>query len=194
MICPVHGAFKQLGYNHLKGCGCPYCTVGLPMSYKFNLLKEFEDEYAFRAFLENGDSYILYEILRNVEPKYEPLKKDIERALASSGDINPIEYLEHKYSSGVEENDDEEPATVGIDGSDLDDDDAVSELMNATTDHDETDETITIDDVVWSQNREREIGVINRIEHLLTPETREYIMKRFLNNNRRAWIAQRENK
>jgi len=26
IICPEHGEFRQLPYNHLKGSGCPICA------------------------------------------------------------------------------------------------------------------------------------------------------------------------
>lgn len=26
IICPIHGEFWQTPYNHLQGCGCPYCA------------------------------------------------------------------------------------------------------------------------------------------------------------------------
>ncbi|WGZ93393.1 MAG: DUF723 domain-containing protein [Candidatus Thiothrix putei] len=25
IICPIHGAFEQTSYNHLRGSGCPHC-------------------------------------------------------------------------------------------------------------------------------------------------------------------------
>jgi hypothetical protein len=198
IICPEHGPFWQRPGHHLDGHGCPICNVGYNKNYKFNLLQEFESEYAFREFLENNDINILQVILRNVEPKYEPLKKDIEKALANAESMNPIRALEEKYSS--DNGDDEEP----IDNEtttreepiqntpDLDDDDAMSELINTMSGNNEQEEKEepTIEEI--TRSREEEIKVINRIEHMLTPEDREYIMDKFLHDKRKAWMAERE--
>ena len=172
---------------------------GFRKGYKFNLLQEFEDEYAFRAFLANNDINILQVILRNVEPKYEPLKRDIERALSNASSTDPIEALEQKYSKESEDEatveDIIETPTHSINNIDLDDDDVVNSVLNSEleTDTDSLPKTEpTIEDVV--QNNEQELRVINRIEHMLTPEDREYIMEKFLNDKRRVWMAERENK
>ena len=201
IICPEHGPFWQRPSHHLDGCGCPICNVGFNKEYKFNLLEEFEDEYAFRAFLANNDINILQVILRNVEPKFEPLKRDIERALANADEVDPIQSLEQKYGSDSEdENETEttnETATEAttINTIDLDDDDAVNAVLTTESDtNDDTDNETepSIEEVV--RNNEQELRVINRIEHMLTPEDREYIMEKFLNDKRRAWMAERENK
>ena len=192
IICPEHGEFWQTPSDHLLGRGCPNCHY-LLSEYKFNLLQEFESEYAFRAFLANNDINILQVILRNVEPKYEPLKKDIERALAHANEVDPIEALEQKYGTESEEDDGEpivsEPAINTID---LDDDDAVTSVLTIESNSEPiTQETTepTIEQVI--ENTNQELQVINRIEHMLTPEDREYIMDKFLNDKRREWMAKR---
>jgi len=32
IICREHGEFSQLPKNHLKGCGCPYCSGNAPLN------------------------------------------------------------------------------------------------------------------------------------------------------------------
>lgn len=200
VICPEHGPWETLPGNLLAGHGCPNCQ-GLRKEYKFNLLQEFEDEYAFRAFLANNDINILQVILRNVEPKFEPLKRDIERALANADEVDPIQSLEQKYGSDSEDENETETTvettteTTTINTVDLDDDDAVNAVLTTESDtNDDTDNETepSIEEVV--RNNEQELRVINRIEHMLTPEDREYIMEKFLNDKRRAWMAERENK
>lgn len=198
IICPEHGEFWQDAKLHLSGAGCPNCQ-GLRKEYKFNLLQEFESEYAFRAFLANNDINILQVILRNIEPKFEPIKRDIERALMNAEDADPIRSLEEKYRNEDEEENEVEVETIEnksiFEGIDLDDDEAVNAVLTAKVERtveDKDEKEPTIEDVV--KNNEQELQVINRIEHMLTPEDREYIMKKFLNDKRRAWIAERESK
>ena len=201
IICPKHGEFWQRANEHLLGKGCPLCNHGLTKQYKFNLLEEFENEYAFRAFLENNDINILLSILINIEPKYEPIKKDIERALAHASETNPIQSLREKYSSDAEESDDDDylddTNTTDTDDFDWDNDDEVNDMISqeseAETDTD-TDNELSIDDII--RNDEEEIRVINRLdsEHLITPEVREYIKAKYKNDMRRAWMAKRDNK
>lgn len=205
IICKEHGEFEQTPESHLKGCGCPICNKGYTKQYKFNLLEEFENEYAFRAFLENNDINILLSILINIEPKYEPIKKDIERALAHASETNPIQFLREKYSSETDESDetdDDDELIYDIDTDntvddvvDWDDDDIVNEMISqeSETDNEEQDE-LSIDDII--RNDEDEIRVINRLdsEHLITPEVREYIKAKYKNDMRRAWMAKRDNK
>jgi hypothetical protein len=202
IICPEHGEFWMTPKNHLYGKGCACCNRGLTKQYKFNLLQEFKNEYEFRAFLENNDENILYVILRNIEPKYEPIKKDIEKALDRSFNENPIKALEEKYSSDSddEEGDDETwaesetpetPAKTEEEPIiDLDDDEAVDAILSSGSDTEFERTEPTIEDVI--KNTEQEIKVINKIEHLLTPEDRKYIMDKFLNDKRRAWMLKRE--
>jgi hypothetical protein len=177
------------------GKGCPICNVGYTKKYKFNLLEEFESEYEFRSFLENNDENILYVILRNIEPQYEPIKKDIEKALDRSFNENPIKALEEKYSSDSDDeiDDDEswaESETEEEPVIDLDDDEAVEAILSSGSDTESEKTEPTIEDVI--KNTEQEIKVINKIEHLLTPEDRKYIMDKFLNDKRRAWMLKRE--
>ncbi len=198
IICPEHGEFWQTPNNHLAGKGCPNCS-GLRKEYKFNLLQEFESEYAFRAFLANNDINILQVILRNIEPKFESIKRDIEEALMNVDDADPIQSLEDKYRNEEEEDNENEVETIDskpiFEGIDLDDDEAVNAVLTAKVERaveDKDEKEPTIEDVV--KNNEQELQVINRIEHMLTPEDREYIMKKFLNDKRRVWIAERESK
>ena len=201
IICPEHGEFWQKANNHLNGNGCPLCNHGLTKQYKFNLLEEFESEYAFRAFLENHDINILLSILMNIEPKYEPLKKDIERALAHANEVNPIQSLREKYSSDAEESDDDDyiddTDTTDTDDFDWDNDDEVNDMISQESETEtdtDTDDELTIDDII--RNDEEEIRVINRLdsEHLITPEVREYIKAKYKNDMMRAWMAKRDNK
>lgn len=200
IICPKHGEFWQIAREHLNGQGCPICNIGYTKKYKFNLLEEFESEYDFRAFLANNDVNILYVILRNIEPKYEPLKRDIEKALAHSTEVDPIKALRDKYTSDSEDELDEDEEEVDSNETedletsspsiDLDDDDAIDSMV--TTETTKEVDAPTIEDIV--KNTQREIKVINKIEHMLTPEDREYIMNKFLNDKRRIWMAARENR
>ena len=188
IICPIHGEFEQEPNSHLEGKGCPNC-YHKTKKYKFNLLEEFESEYDFKAFLANNDINILLVIIRNIEPKFEPIKRDIERALAHSNEVDPIKALTEKYASDSEDESDEEFNIATAPNIDLDDDNAIDSIVYV--DASKNDDTTTIDEVI--KNTEREIKVINKIEHMLTPEDREYIMNKFLNDKRRTWILEREN-
>ena len=44
------------------------------------------------------------------------------------------------------------------------------------------------------KNRENKIKVINKIEHMLTPEDLKYIEDKFLNDRRREWMTERDAK
>ena len=191
IVCPEHGPFWQTPHDHLDGHGCPNCC-GLRKSYKFNLLSEFEDEYALRAFLSNNDINILFAVLRNIEPKFEPIKNDIEFALRHATEEDPIQYLVQKYSTESENEPEQETThTETTNTIDLDNDDNVYTAINAAVSDGNEDETeLTIEDVI--RNDEQEIQVINRVEHMLTPEVRKQIMKKFLNDKRRFWIYQKE--
>ena len=188
IICPEHGEFWQRPNVHLRGSGCPNCFE-IRKEYKFNLLQEFKDEYAFRAFLENNDSFILYNILMNIEPKYEPIKKDIEKVLLNSSESDPIQALEDKYKSDEEDEVETEVKTESIFSDiDWDDDDAVNNAIKSVSK--EEDKEISIEDVI--RNTEQEIKVINRIEHMLTPEIREYIKEKFKNDMHRKRMAEKD--
>jgi hypothetical protein len=54
----------------------------------------------------------------------------------------------------------------------------------------EEDKEISIEDII--KNREQEIEVINRIEHMLTPEVREYIIEKFNNDRWRMLMAEKD--
>ena len=181
--------FFQTPNNHLRGAGCPTCARFKTRIYKFNLLQEFKDEYAFRAFLENNDSFILYNILMNIEPKYEPIKKDIEKVLLNSSESDPIQALEDKYKSDEEDEVETEVKTESMFSDiDWDDDDAVNNAIESVSK--EEDKEISIEDII--KNREQEIEVINRIEHMLTPEVREYIIEKFNNDRWRMLMAEKD--
>ena len=200
IICPEHGEFWQLPNNHLRGKGCPLCVGKGMKQYKFNLLQEFESEYELRAFLENNDVNIIYVILRNIEPKFEPIKGDIEKALKNVELKDPIQALEEKYTKDDEEETEEtstdkkeeETTTIDITNVDLDDENAVNDVIGNEDAEEEEDTNTepTIEDVV--KNTEKELEVISKIEHMLTPEDREYIMEKFLNDKLRDWMANRE--
>ena len=196
IICPEHGEFWQIAYHHLNGIECPNCH-GLRKDYKFNLLNEFIDEYHLKDFLMTNDVNIIYVILRNIEkidPKFNPIVKDIDRVL-NSDSTNPIGDLEDKYRTSDEietmDSDVEEVTIVNIDNIDLDDDDAVDALINTTTTTVEKIEP-TIEDL--TRARETEINLINTIEHMLTPEDRQFIKDKFLNDKRRNWMLERDKK
>ena len=202
IICPEHGEFKQLPSLHLKGCGCPNC-VGYRKEYKFNLLEEFTDEFHLREFLMTNDENIIYIILRNIEkiePKFNPIVKDIDRVLHGDS-TDPIKDLEDKYRKPEEETTDattpittEEPTVTSIDEVDLDDDDAVEAFINNVPENEKKDEKKepTIEDL--TKARESEIKIINEIEHMLTPEDRQFIKDKFLNDRRRDWMLERDSK
>ena len=195
IICPEHGEFWQTPKCHLSGNGCPNCQ-GLRKQYKFNLLQEFENEYELHSFLENNDVNILLVILQNIEPKFEPIKGDLEKALKNFKLKDPIQALEDKYSKNDEEEAEEtstdskekEVTTVDITNIDLDDDDAVNDFIG--TDEKDTNIELATEDAV--KNTEKELEVISKIEHMLTPEVREYIMEKFKNDKLKYWMANRE--
>lgn len=190
IICPKHGEFWQTPANHLYGNGCKICNVGLYKEYKFNLLQEFADEFKFRAFLANNDINILQLILGSLcelEPKYSPIKRDIEIALLNASSTNPVLALEQKHNKETE-NEEEfvQPTTI-----DLDNDEEVYATLTATTEENgKKQHELSIEDII--SNDEQEIQVINRIEHLLTPDIRKKIMYKYLNDRRRAWMLSRE--
>ena len=197
IICPEHGEFWQKPEHHLSAHGCPNCQ-GLTKEYKFNLLEEFIDEFHLREFLMTNDENMIYIILRNIEkidPKYNPIVKDIDRAFRSNSN-DPIKDLEDKYRKTDVEITNEAAtnmhSSTSIQALDLDDDDAVDSYINNTTEGEKKNETKepTIEDL--TKARESEIKMINKIEHMLTPEDRQFIKDKFLNDKRRAWISQRE--
>ena len=196
IICPEHGEFWQDPTNHLSGKGCPNC-VGLRKEYKFNLLNEFVDEYRLRDFLMTNDENLIYVILRNIEkidPKFNPIVNDIDRVLRSDS-TNPIEDLEDKYraqdESATVDTVVEENNTTNINDIDLDDDDAIEAFISNTITTVEKIEP-TIDEL--TRARENEINLINSIEHMLTPEDRQFIKDKFLNDKRRNWMLERDKK
>ena len=201
IICPEHGEFKQKPEYHLTGRGCTICNIGYTLSYKFDLLNEFVDEFRLRDFLMNNDENIIYIILRNIEkiePKFNSIVKDIDRVLRSDS-TNPIEDLEDKYRTPNEtitpdetvtsDTVDGEINTTTIDDIDLDDDDAVEAFINKTNTKVEKKEP-TIDEL--TKAKENEINLINTIEHMLTPEDLKFIKDKFLNDKRRNWMLERD--
>lgn len=53
IICKVHGVFSQLGYNHLKGKGCPKCSVfRIANSRRLNT-----EKFISKAILIHGSKY-----------------------------------------------------------------------------------------------------------------------------------------
>ena len=71
----------------------------------------------------------------------------------------------------------------------MDDDDAVEAFISSTTTTVEKTEP-TIEDL--TRARENEINLINTIEHMLTPEDRQFIKDKFLNDKRRNWMLERD--
>lgn len=195
IICPKHGEFWQIPANHLNGHGCPNCQ-GATKQYKFNLLQEFESKYELRAFLENNDVNILYVILQNINPKFEPIKDDIEKALKNVSLKDPIKALEEKYAKDEDETstnskDDDDSTTIETTNVNLDDY-VVNENMYA--DEIEKDKStnngLTIEDIV--KNTEKEIKAISKIYPMLSPKVKEYIKNKYLNDKLRIWMANRE--
>lgn len=192
-VCGTVSSFKVANVIH-RSFGCRRCKYDSVKRSKFNLLKEFENEYALRAFLANNDVNILFVILRNIEPKFEPIKNDVEFALLHRDDVDPIQYLVQKYSTETNENEDNEENTETIEAPvriDLDNDDDIYSTLNAVTEeNNEEPHELTIEDII--RNDEQEIQVVNRIEHMLTPEIRNQIMSKFLNDKMRFYISQKE--
>ena len=195
IICPEHGEFWQLPFLHSNGVGCPVCNVGYTRKHKFNLINDFIDEFRLRDFLMSNDENIIYIILRNIEkiePKFNPIVKDIERVLWSDS-IDPISDLQDKYRIPDEtveiEPTIENHTITNVNDIDLDDDDAVEAFISSTTTMVEKTEP-TIEDL--TRARENEIKLINTIEHMLTPEERQFIKDKFLNDKRRNWMLERD--
>lgn len=187
ITCPVHGDFEQSPAVHLKGCGCPNCN-GIRKHYKFNLLKEFESEYEFKAFLENNDPNILLAILNNIcetDPKFNPIQKDLEKALENSEKEDPISKLEEKYSSNVDNEEieaDENTTPIKID---LNNEEQFDEIFGKLDKADKENE-MTIEDAI--KNTEKEIKIIAKVENLIAPELRKKIMKKLLNDKLRQFM------
>lgn len=53
IICPVHGEFKQMPSNHLRGCGCPKCAL----ERIGKALQMGQEEFIARAREIHGDKY-----------------------------------------------------------------------------------------------------------------------------------------
>ena len=203
IICPEHGEFWTTPNNHLRGKGCPNC-VGLRKEYKFNLLEEFENEYAFKSFFMNNDLNILLVVLRNIEPKYEPIKADIEKMLKNKSEKDPIKALKDKYSSDSDEEDETENETtvesgdetptnvINIASIDLDDEDAVDRILGTEPNEGKNEEETepSIEDFI--KNDVQELKVMNKIDHMLTPEDRKYLEDKYTHDKIRVWMTKRE--
>ena len=187
IICPEHGEFEQSPAQHLKGQGCPNCA-GIRKAYKFNLLKEFESEYELKAFLENNDPNILLAILNNIcetDPKFNPIKKDIEKALENSEKEDPISKLEEKYSSNNSDDEIETKKDTSPIKIDLDNEEQFDEIFGKIEET-QQDKELTIEDAI--KNTEKEIKIIAKVEHLIAPELRKKIKKKLLNDKLRQWM------
>lgn len=195
IICPEHGEFWQIPAVHLNGHGCPNCQ-GATKQYKFNLLQEFESKYELRAFLENNDVNILYVILQNINPKFEPIKDDIEKALKNVSLKDPIKALEEKYAKDEDETstnskDDDGSTTIETTNANLDDYVVNEDMYADEIEKDKsTNNGLTIEDIV--KNTEKEIKAISKIYPMLSPKVREYIKNKYLNDKLRVWMANRE--
>ena len=109
--------------------------------------------------------------------------------MLNSSESDPIQALEDKYKSDEEDEVATEVKTESMFSDiDWDDDDAVNNAIESVSK--EEDKEISIEDII--KNREQEIEVINRIEHMLTPEVREYIIEKFNNDRWRMLMAEKD--
>ena len=129
--------------------------------------------------------------LCELEPKYAPLERDIQKALEGASTTDPMDALMEKYTSETETEEDETVETTTT--VDLDNEEEVYKLLaTATEESDEEQHEPSIEDVIKSEELDQEIQVINRIEHMLTPDIRKKIMDKYLNDKRRLWMAARD--
>lgn len=156
--------------------------------HKYNLLDEFDSVYHLKDFLLTNDENILYVILRNIEPKFKPIIKDVITSI-NNGSTDPIKDLEDKYRKPEEPTDTtvSTPKDISIEDVDLDDDDAVEEVIDTVK---EDKKEPTIDDIIKAT--ESQIKVIAKIEHMITPEDLKYIEDKYLNDKRRFWMQNRD--
>ena len=184
IICPEHGEFYQSVSAHLSGQGCPNCA-GVRKSYKFDLLKEFESEYALRDFLMTNHVFILIKILTNLcerSPKFKPIEDDLRKALMNKDKVNPIKYLEEKYS-GMTADEMETDTKIDINDIDWDDDDAIDQIASK---NDAPEKEITIADLTKSERNVQK--VLSKIKNMVTPEIREQIEAKYVNDKIRQYF------
>ena len=104
---------------------------------------------------------------------------------------DPIKELEDKYRVGDKETGTEtsDTRTITIEDIDLDDDDAVETVI---TSMDVVKKEPTIDEITRAEDIQFQI--INEIESMLTPEDKQYLRDKFLNDKRREWMKNRDTK
>lgn len=177
--------------NNTFGCrNCKYNSVKIT---KFSLLNEFTTEYRLREWLTIADVNIIHIILRNLQKngsKFSPIIEDIEKLVDRMVD-DPIKELEDKYRVGDKETGTEtsDTRTITIEDIDLDDDDAVETVI---TSMDVVKKEPTIDEITRAEDIQFQI--INEIESMLTPEDKQYLRDKFLNDKRREWMKNRDTK
>lgn len=177
--------------NNTFGCrNCKYNSVKIT---KFSLLNEFTSEYRLREWLTIADVNIIHIILRNLQKngsKFSPVIEDIEKLVDRMVD-DPIKELEDKYRVGDKETGTEtsDTRTITIEDIDLDDDDAVETVI---TSMDTVKREPTIDEI--TRANEIQLQIINEFESMLTPEDKQYLRDKFLNDKRREWMKNRDTK
>ena len=155
--------------------------------------KEFTDEYRLREWLTIADVNIIHIILRNLQQcksDYIPIIKEIDK-LVDRGSNDPIKDLEDKYHTDNDEtiNYPDSMMVVTIEDIDLDDDDAVETVITSI---DTVKREPTIDEI--ARSNEIQLQIINEIESMLTPEDKQYLRDKFLNDKRREWMKNRDTK
>ena len=161
--------------------------------YRFNLLEEFTDEYRLREWLTIADVNIIHIILRNLQQcksDYIPIIKEIDK-LVDRGSSDPIKDLEDKYciDNGETINYPDSTMVVTIEDIDLDDDDAVETVITSI---DTVKREPTIDEITRAEDIQFQI--IDEIESMVTPEDKQYLRDKFLNDKIREWMKNRDKK
>lgn len=132
----------------------------------------------------------------NINPKFEPIKDDIEKALKNVSLKDPIKALEEKYAKDEDETstnskDDDGSTTIETTNANLDDYVVNEDMYADEIEKDKsTNNGLTIEDIV--KNTEKEIKAISKIYPMLSPKVREYIKNKYLNDKLRVWMANRE--
>jgi len=63
IICPIHGVFEQMPFNHLKGCGCPICgSIALANKISISI-----DDFIKRSNIIHNNKYN-YSLVENITP------------------------------------------------------------------------------------------------------------------------------
>jgi hypothetical protein len=127
--------------------------------------------------------YILIKILTNLcerSSKFKPIEEDIRKALVNRDKVNPIKYLEEKYSN-MSEIEPEITANTDNNIAELDDD------INEITDNINAQEKeISIADLTKSERNVKK--VLSKIENMVTPEILEQIEGKYVNEKIRQYF------